>query len=705
MESLFVYATVLPNVWKKIRVEILGNFPPTPDGHRYLIFAVDTCTYWTEARALPESSPEAIARFLLSLYFRFGRCEISVSKQKYAVCQKVAECFRELLQQHDIHPATPDTAVLRHTQYGVDQLFVLQDRGADAGVTTGGMALDKNGLLIGCADMQLPPSQAALFTDADPLNPIPQYPSLKNTKRSVIQRSTTTVNPTNLDTDFLSFVSANPTNWDVKLEGFLYNLRTAVAVCNKGYSAHHLMLGRNPVPVTGRELIVRSLTGIHEVFRLLNHNEKSRKSKENGKETDSERKALWEVRRSSEVVSSNQKAYNLRSRGATVPDSEVIVAASVDNEKQQNGAGVEKKKKPQRKKLQKGKSKKKVAKTTADSQTTKKSKNRRKRKRADILKVKCPECPNTYVTCQEELDLHLECHTVDEGSGERLFKCRECGKICKIWLNMVRHLGHHRDISTFRKLPNECYTCKHCGKEFKVPECLREHVRVVHEGQKRFECHICHEKFKVYKTKMRHMDLKHANITYNCRDCHYKTKVRRNLKLHMEKHEKKRKADQERAEPPEDRMEDIPLPVNNGVNHVQPSEPANPVTHAAPLPVGSSSRLGPFHRMHAASLSHPEPPPPPVSMPCPWSGGNEAAVQHANMPVIYFTPPAGPSNPNGAFVAGNHAELMPGFMQMGMSMPPFQQTVFTVLSPSVPDASLPGMRITDSGRATYQQLA
>ncbi|XP_055345139.1 uncharacterized protein LOC129592988 [Paramacrobiotus metropolitanus] len=119
------------------------------------------------------------------------------------------------------------------------------------------------------------------------------------------------------------------------------------------------------------------------------------------------------------------------------------------------------------------------------------------------------------------------------------------------------------------------------------------------------------------------------------------------------------------------------VPARNYVNHIQPPESPNPVTQAAPLPVGSSSRLGPFHRMHAASLSHPESLPPPVRMPLPWSGGIEPTAQHANMPVIYFSPPAGPSNSNGAFDTGNHAELMPGFMQMGMPMPPFQQTVFT----------------------------
>ena len=69
-----------------------------------------------------------------------------------------------------------------------------------------------------------------------------------------------------------------------------------------------------------------------------------------------------------------------------------------------------------------------------------------------------------------------------------------------------------------------------------MPECLREHVAVVHEGKKRFECHICKEKFKVYKTKMRHIDIKHANITYSCDLCSYSTKVRRNLKSHTDGH-------------------------------------------------------------------------------------------------------------------------------------------------------------------------
>ncbi|OQV15662.1 hypothetical protein BV898_10249 [Hypsibius exemplaris] len=192
----------------------------------------------------------------------------------------------------------------------------------------------------------------------------------------------------------------------------------------------------------------------------------------------------------------------------------------------------------------------------------------RRRKRADVLKVKCPTCPNTYVTSQEELALHLECHSEDV-CGDRIFRCPECPKVCKIWLNMVRHMGQHRDISTFRKLPADCYKCKHCLKDFKVPECLREHVRVVHEGQKRFECHICHEKFKVYKTKMRHMDIKHANITYTCDVCPYSTKVRRNLKQHADAHEKKKQ--KVKAGSDENRSDEAaPGPAQFTVSHSGP---------------------------------------------------------------------------------------------------------------------------------------
>ena len=48
-----------------------------------------------------------------------------------------------------------------------------------------------------------------------------------------------------------------------------------------------------------------------------------------------------------------------------------------------------------------------------NKKAARKGKNNRKRKKANLLTVKCPTCPNTYLTCTEELNLHLQCHAQD----------------------------------------------------------------------------------------------------------------------------------------------------------------------------------------------------------------------------------------------------------------------------------------------------
>ena len=233
-----------------------------------------------EARALTLCNTMQVARFALSLFARFGRADLNVVGQKADFCAQLSKSLQSLL---DLQNELPEGMgqidghnPVSHGRHGAEHVYRLTDPpgGVDAGITTGGMALDKDGQVICNAEEELSPVQAALFSHSEPVNPLPKHIAFTRIAKLLKQR---TVNYTNLGSDLLTFVSAHPETWDVKLDGYLYFLRTSVAVCNKGYSAFHLALGRNPNPITGRELMVRSLVGAKEVMALFSIEDATKK--------------------------------------------------------------------------------------------------------------------------------------------------------------------------------------------------------------------------------------------------------------------------------------------------------------------------------------------------------------------------------------------------------------------------------------------
>ena len=50
--------------FEKIRIDLVGPLPITTNGNRYIIIAIDYLMKWTEARAIPDSSAQAIVLFL-----------------------------------------------------------------------------------------------------------------------------------------------------------------------------------------------------------------------------------------------------------------------------------------------------------------------------------------------------------------------------------------------------------------------------------------------------------------------------------------------------------------------------------------------------------------------------------------------------------------------------------------------------------------
>jgi hypothetical protein len=54
-------------------IDLIGRLPPTPNGNRWIITAIDHATGWPVAKAVPEASAHAIADFLHDeIFMRFG---------------------------------------------------------------------------------------------------------------------------------------------------------------------------------------------------------------------------------------------------------------------------------------------------------------------------------------------------------------------------------------------------------------------------------------------------------------------------------------------------------------------------------------------------------------------------------------------------------------------------------------------------------
>ena len=84
IKNSFAFACVTVSLfarWEILGIDLMGPFPVTSEGNRYVCTVTDLFTKWVFARAVPSKSAASVADVLLQLVYSYGPPRKMISDQ------------------------------------------------------------------------------------------------------------------------------------------------------------------------------------------------------------------------------------------------------------------------------------------------------------------------------------------------------------------------------------------------------------------------------------------------------------------------------------------------------------------------------------------------------------------------------------------------------------------------------------------------